>query len=113
MLFVFLAWALVLLTFTIWLRALHAMPIYTYTPLAHDRQQLDLRTLYRLTQMLLSLSLIFIVLHFTLPKDTNDTQLQHTGPTQNASTNASGPSGEPPVITTLANGTAAPPEKLR
>ena len=113
MLFMVLAWSLVLLTFAMWLRALHGMPIYTYTPLAHDRQQLDLRTLYRLTQMLLSLSLIFIVLHFTLSNDTNDTQLQHTGPTQNASTNASGTSGEPPVITTLANGTAAPPEKLR
>lgn len=110
MLFVFLAWALVLLTFTIWLRALHVMPIYTYTPLAHDRQQLDLRTLYRLTQMLLSLSLIFIVMHFTLPKDT---QLQHTDPTQNASINASGTSGEAPVIPALPNGTAAPPERLR
>jgi len=112
MLFLFLAWSLVLLTFTIWLRALHTMPIHTYTPLAHDRQQLDLRTLYRLTQMLFSLSLIFIVLHFTLQNE-----LQHAGPTQNATTNASGtsggPPGGPPVITTLANGTAASPEKLR
>ncbi len=113
MLFMILSWSLVLLTFAIWLRALHGMPIYTYTPLAHDRQQLDLRTLYRLTQMLLSLSLIFIVLHFTLPKETNDTQLQHIGPTQNASTNASGTSGEAPVIPGLANGTATPPETLR
>lgn len=106
--FLFLAWSLVLLTFTIWLRALHTMPIHTYTPLAHDRRQLDLRTLYRLTQMLFSLSLIFIVLHFTLQNE-----LQHTGPTQNATNNASGTSGEHPVITTLANGTGAPPEKLR
>ena len=60
------------------------------------------------TQMLLSLSLIFIVLHFTLQNE-----LQHTGPTQNATNNASDTSGEHPVITTLANGTAASPEKLR
>jgi hypothetical protein len=113
MLFMLIAWSLVLLTFAVWLRALHGMPIYTYTPLAHDRQQLDLRTLYRVTQMLLSLSLVFIVMHFTLPTDTQHTQLQHTGPTQNASTNASGTSGEPPVITTLANGTGTQPEKLR
>lgn len=113
MLFMLIAWSLVLLTFAVWLRALHGMPIYTYTPLAHDRQQLDLRTLYRVTQMLLSLSLIFIVLHFTLPNDTNDTQLQHAGPTQNASANFSGTSGDAPVITPPANGTAAPPEKLR
>ena len=109
MLFMLLAWSLVLLTFAIWLRALHGMPIYTHTPLAHDRQQLELRILYRVTQMLLSLSLIFIVLHFTLP---NDTQKLHAVHAQNA-TNVSGASGDAPVITTLANGTGAPPERLR
>ena len=113
MLFMLIAWSLVLLTFAIWLRALHGMPIYTHTPLAHDRQQLELRTLYRVTQMLLSLSLIFIVLHFTLPNDAQHTQLQHAGPTQNASANFSGTSGDAPAIPTLSNGTAAPPETLR
>ena len=33
MLFIIIAWALVLLTFAIWLRALHSIPIYTHTPL--------------------------------------------------------------------------------
>jgi hypothetical protein len=109
MLFMFLAWSLVLLTFAIWMRALHGMPIYTHTPLVHDRQQLELRILYRVTQILLSLSLIFIVLHFTLP---NDTLQLHAAHAQNA-TNVSGASGDVPVITTLANGTGAPPERLR
>ena len=109
MLFMFLAWSLALLTFAIWMRALHGMPIYTHTPQAHDRQQLELRILYRVTQILLSLSLIFIVLHFTLP---NDTQKLHAVHAQNA-TNVSGASGDAPVITTLANGTGAPPERLR
>jgi hypothetical protein len=33
MLFIIIAWSLVLLTFAIWLRALHSIPIYTHTQL--------------------------------------------------------------------------------
>ena len=40
MLFILIAWSLVLLTFAIWLRALHSIPIYTNTPLQLHEQTL-------------------------------------------------------------------------
>ncbi len=52
MIFILLAWLLTLLIFAIWLRALHAIPIYTHTPLQGDSQRLQLQTLCRITQLL-------------------------------------------------------------
>jgi hypothetical protein len=48
MIFIQVAWLLTLLNLAIWLRALHGMPIYTYTPLQADSQRLQLQTLIRL-----------------------------------------------------------------
>ena len=69
MLFIIIAWALVLLTFAIWLRALHSIPIYTHTPLQEQEQTLQLQTVSSITQMLLAVSVACIGLHFMLPGD--------------------------------------------
>lgn len=69
MIFILIAWLLTLLNMAIWLRALHGMPIYTHTPMQGDSQRLQLQTLMRITQLLLSLALGMLVLHFTLPQE--------------------------------------------
>lgn len=89
MIFVLIAWLLTLLNLAIWLRALHGMPIYTHTPLQADSQRLQLQTLIRITQLLLSLALGLLVLHFTLPPETQNTAAQPPM-LSTASTNASG-----------------------
>ena len=76
MIFVLIAWLLTLLNLAIWLRALHGMPIYTHTPQQGDSQRLQLQTLIRITQLLLSLALGLLVLHFTLPPETQNTAAQ-------------------------------------
>jgi hypothetical protein len=85
MLLVLVAWLLMLLTLAIWLRALHGMPIYTHTPLQGDSQRLQLRTLVRITQLLLSLALGLLALHFTLPQETQE----HAPPPASLHTNTS------------------------
>jgi hypothetical protein len=76
MIFILIAWLLTLLTMAMWLRALHGMPIFTHTPLQADSQRLQLHTLSRITQLLLSLALGLLVLHFTLPEESTPTQLR-------------------------------------
>ena len=86
MIFLLIAWLLMLLTLAIWLRALHGLPIYTHSPLQSDSQRLQLRTLVRITQVLLSLALGLLVLHFTLPPEAK----QNAAQTAELRTNASG-----------------------
>ena len=69
MLFILIAWSLVLLTFAIWLRALHSIPIYTNTPLQLHEQTLQLQNVGSMTQMLFALAVVCIALHFMLPND--------------------------------------------
>jgi hypothetical protein len=69
MLFILIAWSLVLLTFAIWLRALHSIPIYTNTPLQLHEQTLQLQNVVSMTQMLFALAVVCIALHFMLPHD--------------------------------------------
>jgi hypothetical protein len=85
MLFILIAWSLVLLTFTIWLRALHTIPIYTHTPLQLHEQTLQLQNVASMTQMLLPLAVACIGLHFMLPGDAlhfqtpmNASAMEHT-----------------------------------
>ena len=69
MLFIIIAWSLVLLTFAIWLCALHSIPIYTHTPLQLQDQTLQIQTVSSITKMLLAASVACIGLHFMLPGD--------------------------------------------
>ena len=69
MLFILIVWLLVLLTFTIWLRALHSIPIYTHNPLELESQTLQIQSVWHVTQMLFALALACISLHFVLPTD--------------------------------------------
>jgi hypothetical protein len=77
MLFIFIAWLLTLLTFAILLRALHTIPIYTYTALEHEGQQLQLRTLFIMSKILLSLAFLMLMLHFVLPDTTEDFEVYY------------------------------------
>lgn len=72
MLFVFIAWMLTLVVFVILLRALHTIPIYTYTALEHHGQQLQMRTLFIISKILLALAFLMLMLHFILPSTTQD-----------------------------------------
>ena len=74
MLFIFIAWLLTLVVFVIFLRALHTIPIYTYTELEHHGQQLQLHTLLTMSKILLSLTFFMLMLHFILPNTTQDFQ---------------------------------------
>ena len=67
MLFIFIAWLLTLVTFVIILRALHTIPIYVHTALEQQGQKLHLQTVFGMTQILLSVALTLLLLHFTLP----------------------------------------------
>ena len=82
MLFIFIAWLLTLLTLAIMLRALHTIPIYTYTATEYKGQKLQLQTLFLMSKILLSLAFAMLLLHFILPNATQDFQ---TTPTKNAS----------------------------
>jgi hypothetical protein len=85
MLFILIAWSLVLLGFTIWMRALHSIPIYTHTPLQLQEQTLQIQTVSSITQMLFAIAVVCFTLHFVLPSDdvllhkpTNASTMQHT-----------------------------------
>ena len=82
MLFIFIAWLLTLVTFVIILRALHTIPIYVHTALEQQGQKLHLQTVFGMTQILLSVALTLLLLHFTLPNT-----LQH--PADKTNTNSS------------------------
>ena len=66
MLFIFIAWLLTLVAFTIFLRALHTIPIYTHSQLELDGQKLQVRTVLHMMMILLSLALLLLMLHFTV-----------------------------------------------
>ena len=87
MLFIFIAWLLVVLTFAIWLRALHSIPIYTHTPLQLHEQTLQIQNVASMTQMLLAVAVACVGLHFALPGDVLHFQAPHVR--SNASMNAS------------------------
>lgn len=67
MLFIFIAWLLTLVTFLIIFRALHTIPIYAHTALELQGQKLQLQMVFGMTQILLSVALGLLLLHFTLP----------------------------------------------
>jgi hypothetical protein len=80
MLFIFIAWLLTLVVFAIILRALHTIPIYTYTELEHEGQKLQLHTLLIISKILLSLAFLMLMLHFILPTETQEVQTRHAKP---------------------------------
>jgi flagellar biosynthesis protein FliR len=86
--FVLIAWLLTLLTFVIWLRALHSIPIYTHTPPQCDSQKLQLQNLMYVTKLLLLLSLGLLVLHFTLVNDSTQSTPSNASISANASRHA-------------------------
>ena len=69
MLFILIAWLLVLLTFAIWLRALHSIQIYTHTPLQLQEQTLQVQNVMSITQILLAMAIACIGLHVMLPNE--------------------------------------------
>jgi len=75
MLFILIAWLLTLLTFIIFLRALHTIPIYAHTELELQGQKLQLQTAFITAKILISVALILLMLHFTLP---DTVQVQHS-----------------------------------
>jgi len=77
MLFIFVAWLLVLLTFTIWIRALHSIPIYIHTPLQLQEQTLQIENVMSITQILLATAIACIGLHVMLPGDAANWQFPH------------------------------------
>ena len=85
MIFILVAWSLVLLTFTIWMRALHSIPIYTSTVTQLQDQTLQIQTVTTITQMLIALAIACLGLHFAVENDVGHSQTQHV---HNASTNA-------------------------
>ena len=85
MFFILIAWLLTLLTFVIWLRALHTIPIYTHTQPQCDSQKFQLQNLMYITKLLLLFSLGLLVLHFTLA----DGSEQNTPSNASVSANAS------------------------
>ena len=87
MLFIFVAWLLVLLTFTIWIRALHSIPIYIHTPLQLQEQTLQIENVMSITQILLATAIACIGLHVMLPGDAAHWHFPHMH--SNASMNAS------------------------
>jgi hypothetical protein len=87
MLFILIAWLLVLLTFAIWLRALHSIQIYTHTPLQLHEQTLQVQNVMSFTQILLALAIACVGLHVMLPDELADRHELHVH--SNASTYAS------------------------
>jgi hypothetical protein len=78
MLFILIAWLLVLLTFAIWLRALHSIAIYTNTPLELEDQTLQVKTVLSISQMLLAAAVACVALHFMLSPDVMPAQTSQT-----------------------------------
>jgi hypothetical protein len=77
MLFIVIAWLLTVVTFIIFLRALHTIPIYAHTELELQGQKLQLQTVFIMTKILLSVALTLLMLHFTLP-DTIQQSIEDT-----------------------------------
>ena len=86
MFFVLIAWLLTLLTFVIWLRALHTIPIRTNTLLQRDSQKLQLQNFMYVTKLLLPLSLGLLALHFILENEEKQDAPSDATMTTNAST---------------------------
>ena len=78
MLFIVIAWLLVLLTFAVWLRALHSIAIYTHTPLELEDQKLQVQTVWSISQMLLAVAVACVGLHFMLSGDVMRAQTSQT-----------------------------------
>jgi len=85
MFFILIAWLLTLLTFVIWLRALHTIPIHTHTLLQRDSQKLQLQNFMYITKLLLPVSLGLLALHFILENE----ERQDTPPETTMTTNTS------------------------
>jgi ABC-type sugar transport system permease subunit len=77
MIFIFISWLLVVLVFAIWMRALHTIPIYTHTTAQVETQKKQLHTLWRITQLMICMSLLVFALHFAVPEETQ--AVDHTG----------------------------------
>jgi hypothetical protein len=88
MLFILIAWLLVLLTFEIWLRALHSIAIYTNTPLELEDQTLQVKTVLSISQMLLAVAVACVCLHFMLSPDVMRAQTSKTPVNASAMTHA-------------------------
>ena len=69
MLFILISWLLVVLTISIWLRALHTIQIYTHTPLQLQEQTLQVQNVMSITQILLATAIACIGLHVMLPDE--------------------------------------------
>jgi hypothetical protein len=69
MFFILIAWLLTLLTFVIWLRALHTIPIRTHTLQQSDSQKIQLQNFMYITKLLLPFSLGLLALHFILENE--------------------------------------------
>jgi hypothetical protein len=85
MFFILIAWLLTLLTFVIWLRALHTIPIHTHTLLQRDSQKLQLQNFMYVTKLLLPLSLGLLALHFILENEERQDAPSEATMTTNAS----------------------------
>jgi hypothetical protein len=88
MFFILLAWLLTLLTFVIWLRALHTIPIHTHTLQQSDSQKLQLQNYMYITKLLLPFSLGLLALHFVLENEMNQEAWTDAIMTANASTDS-------------------------
>ncbi len=85
MFFILIAWLLTLLTFVIWLRALHTVPIHTHTLQQSDSQKLQLQNFMYITKLLLPFSLGLVALHFVLENEMNQEAWSDAIMTANAS----------------------------
>ena len=88
MFFILIAWLLTLLTFVIWLRALHTIPIHTHTLQQSDNQKLQLQNFMYITKLLLPFSLGLLALHFVLENEMNQEAWSDAIMTANASTDS-------------------------
>jgi hypothetical protein len=77
MIFILVAWSLVWLTFTIWMRVLHSIPIYTSTARQQQVHTLRIKTVTTFTQMLLALAIACVGLHFAVENDDSHPRTQH------------------------------------
>jgi hypothetical protein len=85
MFFILIVWLLTLLTFAIWLRALHTIPTYTHTQSQCDMQKLQLQNLMYITKLLLPFALGLFILHFTLVNDSTQSTPSNASISANAS----------------------------
>jgi hypothetical protein len=101
MFFILIAWLLTLLTFVIWLRALHTIPIRTHTLQQSDSQKLQLQNFMYITKLLLPFSLGLLALHFILENEMKQEAWSYAIMTANASTD-----GRHAVVVHISNVTA-------